>query len=260
MRANSEPFILISAIKGVMENKYYVYEWYNVDTGDIFYVGKGSGDRYRQKQPTKRNRYFIRYINKHNCLSRKIKENLTEQEAYEFERETIQLYKDAGYKLVNFDEGGRAGGKCIGEDNGMYGRTHTPEAISKIRAANLNGRNAGVNNSQYGISPKNRMDEKTYEIWRNKQHQRKFGNTNPNCHATILMDKNRNIVRKFDYIVECAKWLIETEQIDNTVENIRTQLKYYNKTGHLMLQKYYVQIIRPIKDGNTVPSLSNEEG
>lgn len=26
---------------------YYVYEWYNVDTGEILYVGKGKGYRYK---------------------------------------------------------------------------------------------------------------------------------------------------------------------------------------------------------------------
>lgn len=29
-----------------MENNFYVYEWYNIDTQEIFYVGKGSGKRY----------------------------------------------------------------------------------------------------------------------------------------------------------------------------------------------------------------------
>ena len=28
-----------------MQNKYYVYEWYIEDTGEIFYLGKGSNNR-----------------------------------------------------------------------------------------------------------------------------------------------------------------------------------------------------------------------
>jgi len=33
-----------------MDNKkYYVYEWFMKDTGEIFYVGKGSGKRYKFK-------------------------------------------------------------------------------------------------------------------------------------------------------------------------------------------------------------------
>ena len=28
-------------------NKFYVYEWYNVETNEIFYVGKGCNNRYK---------------------------------------------------------------------------------------------------------------------------------------------------------------------------------------------------------------------
>lgn len=29
-----------------MENKkYYVYKWYNIDTNEVFYIGKGCGNR-----------------------------------------------------------------------------------------------------------------------------------------------------------------------------------------------------------------------
>ena len=28
-------------------NEYYVYEWFIVDTNEVFYVGKGKGNRYK---------------------------------------------------------------------------------------------------------------------------------------------------------------------------------------------------------------------
>ncbi|WP_158582957.1 hypothetical protein [Lysinibacillus yapensis] len=31
------------------EKIFYVYEWFICKTGDIFYVGKGKGDRYKSK-------------------------------------------------------------------------------------------------------------------------------------------------------------------------------------------------------------------
>ena len=33
-----------------MENKndFYVYEWFNIDTNEVFYVGKGRGKRYKE--------------------------------------------------------------------------------------------------------------------------------------------------------------------------------------------------------------------
>ena len=36
--------------------RFYVYEWYNVDSGEVFYVGKGTG--YRYKRTENRNKYF----------------------------------------------------------------------------------------------------------------------------------------------------------------------------------------------------------
>lgn len=87
-----------------MDNIYYVYEWFNVDTGEVFYVGKGKGSRYKNK--TKRNQYFINYVNKYNCNVRKIKENLTEEEAFNFEIDTIAKYKKIGECKCNLSLGG----------------------------------------------------------------------------------------------------------------------------------------------------------
>lgn len=117
---------------------YYVYQWINDDDNQIFYVGKGSKNRYKEKRKSRRNQYFMRYINKHtNCHSEIIINNLTEQEAYEIEKNTISEYLQKGYKLTNLDEGGRPGGRSPGPANGMYGKTHTYEAIQKIIAANI---------------------------------------------------------------------------------------------------------------------------
>lgn len=41
-------------------NKAYVYEWYNVDTNEVFYVGKGINNRMHSMK--NRNQYFLRYV------------------------------------------------------------------------------------------------------------------------------------------------------------------------------------------------------
>ena len=41
---------------------YYVYEWYVIDTNEIFYVGKGSRNRYKY---TDRNALFQEMIKKY---------------------------------------------------------------------------------------------------------------------------------------------------------------------------------------------------
>jgi len=77
-----------------MNDKFYVYEWYNVDTEEVFYVGKGS--KKRKDQIKNRNKNFLTYIETHNVLSRIVKDNLTEMEAFKIEKELIEFYWNKG--------------------------------------------------------------------------------------------------------------------------------------------------------------------
>lgn len=88
------------------ENRvYYVYIWYIVDTGEVFYVGKGKGKRY--KQLSSRNKFFNDMYASHQCDVRKIYENLTEKEAFQKEMETVRWYREnTNYRLTNQTDGG----------------------------------------------------------------------------------------------------------------------------------------------------------
>ena len=69
--------------------EFYVYKHIRKDNNTCFYVGKGK-DR-RIKVP-KRNKHYNRIRKKHGCYVVKIKENLTEKEAFALEREIIEDY------------------------------------------------------------------------------------------------------------------------------------------------------------------------
>ncbi|MGC6586534.1 hypothetical protein ACPV3A_16400 [Paenibacillus sp. Dod16] len=97
-----------------MECNYYVYEWFFIDSGKVFYVGKGKGRRYREKKD--RNDKFIKYVNKLPCSVRKVAEGLTEEKAYEKEIELIDFYKRSGQCDCNFTCGGDAPPIHIGAD------------------------------------------------------------------------------------------------------------------------------------------------
>lgn len=88
------------------ENRdYYVYIWYIKNTNEIFYVGKGKGKRY--KDLSSRNKFFTDMYNSHNCDVKKIYENLTEEEAFDKEAETIKWYREnTNYRLTNQTDGG----------------------------------------------------------------------------------------------------------------------------------------------------------
>lgn len=50
---------------------FYVYEWFIIDTNEIFYVGKGCKDRY--KDTRSRNKMFNEFYKRFNCNTRIIK-------------------------------------------------------------------------------------------------------------------------------------------------------------------------------------------
>ena len=87
--------------------KFYVYVWIRKDTGNVFYVGKGTKNRY--KDLSMRNKYFLNIVNKlgmDNIEIKIIENNLTEQEAFDKEKEYIKYYIDNGIKLANMTSGG----------------------------------------------------------------------------------------------------------------------------------------------------------
>lgn len=91
------------------EKKYYVYKWYYKDSNKVFYVGKGSGNRY--KNISKRNHVFkdIYTNNPLNCAVDIIAYFNTEEEAFKYEEELIAYYWSIKEAEANIDKGGAGG-------------------------------------------------------------------------------------------------------------------------------------------------------
>lgn len=77
-----------------MKNNFYVYEWFVVETGEIFYVGKGKDNRVTSMKD--RNEYFKNIRKKYECNYRFVKKNLNEEEAYNLELEYGLFLKEKG--------------------------------------------------------------------------------------------------------------------------------------------------------------------
>lgn len=86
---------------------FYVYEWYNIDTGYIFYVGKGTKKRVYSK--TSRNKLFLEYLKNNNCKYRIIKTFSNEKDALKFENKRILELKQNNMCSCNLDNGGTGG-------------------------------------------------------------------------------------------------------------------------------------------------------
>ena len=80
----------------------YVYGHYKADTGELFYIGKGTGNRAWIRWG--RSTYWNRIVSKHGLVIKILEDGLTEDEA--FEKET-RLIEEVGLtNLANIREGG----------------------------------------------------------------------------------------------------------------------------------------------------------
>jgi len=85
-------------------SKYYVYVHYRLSDNTPFYVGKGSGKRAWLQ--ARRNPYWVATKNKYGLRVEIVFNNLSEEEAFQCERDTILEFKYFGYKLTNLSSGG----------------------------------------------------------------------------------------------------------------------------------------------------------
>lgn len=82
-----------------MEEKiYYVYAYIRLDTNTYFYIGKGKDNRYLRLD--NRKQHFMNIFNKVPCTVEILKDNLTEDEAFQLEVDTIyDLVFNEGYSI-----------------------------------------------------------------------------------------------------------------------------------------------------------------
>ena len=118
---------------------FYVYEWYNVNTEEIFYVGKGCGNRY--KQVSKRNQKFKEYYENNECAVRTIQTFENEEEAFNYERSRILDLKAQKQCFCNIDDGGNGGLSFVWtEEMRQYKSQYNPmkEEEQRKRMSKLN--------------------------------------------------------------------------------------------------------------------------
>lgn len=127
-------------------NIYYVYVWIRLDTNEVFYVGKGHGNRY--KDMSMRNRYFLNIVAKvkmQNIEIKIIEDALTEEAAYTREKYWIAYYRNHSSCLTNMTDGGEGSSNWYSYltdeerehhreiSKSFLGKKHTAETKEKMR-------------------------------------------------------------------------------------------------------------------------------
>jgi hypothetical protein len=95
-----EPAYVGTSTGGNTRRDYYVYEWKTKETGEIFYVGKGRGNRAYEKHERA---YETKKIKeKYDTEVIIVKDNLTEEEALQFENdEMLRILNETTHRLTN---------------------------------------------------------------------------------------------------------------------------------------------------------------
>ncbi len=126
----------------VEDTKYYVYAHYRKSDNKVFYVGKGHGRRYKRVGKTQRSNLWSKIAKKHGYYHKIWAENLTEQQAFDMEKEWIALYGRINIKtgfLANLTEGGEGASGRIATEEQIKAQKerYTEEYREKLRIAHL---------------------------------------------------------------------------------------------------------------------------
>lgn len=129
--------------------KFYIYAHYRNDTGEVFYVGKGEGNRHKSKQG--RNPYWENIVKAHGYKAEILEYFATEDEAFQAEQALIAELgrKDLGKGLlVNMSDGGE----------GASGAVRTPEQRKKYSETTWMRTEAGKASMRGDLNPAKRED------------------------------------------------------------------------------------------------------
>lgn len=104
---------------------FYVYEYYNTETLEVFYVGKGTRNRYRTIAG--RNELFLQYYQNNKCDVRIVKYFDNEDEAFQYEQKLIEYYKQNNECICNKNYGGLGGVSGVWTpEKRLYQSIHNP--------------------------------------------------------------------------------------------------------------------------------------
>lgn len=168
-----------------MTKPFFVYQHKTADTGEVFYIGKGSikrGSFERAYVTKKRSKFWNAVVAKHGLVVEVIESFETEQEAFDRECQLISLHgrRSDGGTLCNLTSGGE----------GHLGLMASPETRAKLSAAfsgerhpnwgkKLSEETCRKKSESLKSSPKNLRGKKLPDWWKQKIADTKQGELNP---------------------------------------------------------------------------------
>jgi len=195
-------------------NDFYVYLHKTLD-GRPFYIGKGRGSRAFSKHG--RNTFWKRVVSKYGFYVEILYYNLSEQESFSKEIETIKFYKNL-VRLCNLTNGGE----------GTSGWVHSSEARIKISQKNKGKTHTLESKFLIGATWRGRKhSEQTKQLIKSKWHKDhnilpKKKSSPKYSKSTFNVFKDGNLIGTYSNKSKCAKDLgISQPNISNCLSGKR---------------------------------------
>ncbi len=133
--------------------KFYVYKHVRLDTREVFYIGKGHGNR---ASHTKRNKYWMRIVGKTPYKISIIRDHLHEEDAFKLEKFFIAKYKNKGQCKANFTQGGEGTSGLVPWNKGIPMTDETRLKVSIAKKNPSNETRKRISEAGLGRSPWNK--------------------------------------------------------------------------------------------------------
>ena len=178
-----------------MNKKYYVYEWYNLNTDYVFYVGKGREKRVYEVDG-RRNKRFMEYYNNNDVAVRIVFSSENEEECYTMEENIINELKSKNQACCNISP------TSVGRKNNCWYKHLSVEEKIIVNKANSDSKK-GKANGMFGKTGENVLNGRKYYAY----------------------DKDWNLVKEFKSL-NLAKDFINVKHHSTLLLNLRKGRMY----------------------------------
>ncbi len=173
--------------------KFYTYAHYKADTKEIFYIGKGSGNRSFVKH--KRSIHWNSIVDKHGLHVEILAKWESEDDALTHEKFLISTFRSMGFSLCNMTEGG----------DGITSESWTPELRQVLSKSRLGKKLSDETRKRMSISATGRpMSKEAIEKTAAFHRGRKRGKETLRRMSESLKGKTKGLVKSKEWLDKLA--------------------------------------------------------
>lgn len=250
---DSEPIISISydsyvnRTTGSTSNDFYVYEWFVKESGEVFYVGKGRGDRYKKYHERAYEAEKIRQL--YNTDSRFVAQNLTEEQALEIEqKEMLRILNETNDVLTN-----RVVPLRAKRDNGYSKSKTTPEyrfeTAPFLYACEIDEHYFGINGKPFDTVDISNLSKPSFidKLMSDEESEIVYGDDYNKYYQEVLtlLEQNGSKIISSRYAKSVTAWIYTSD--DYVINNNIDEEKAMQTLGRTIPSYHLIDVWKALK-------------